>query len=110
MIVVAEGAGQDLMAATQATDASGNKRLSDIGVWLKDRISEDFQQRKLELNLKYIDPSYGIRSVPANPYDSVFCSRLAHNAVARSDVRQDGDGGQSLAYPIRACADVPRNS
>ncbi len=81
VIVVAEGAGQDLMAATQATDASGNKRLSDIGVWLKDRISEDFQQRKLELNLKYIDPSYGIRSVPANPYDSVFCSRLAHNAV-----------------------------
>ncbi len=81
VIVVAEGAGQDLMAATQATDASGNKRLSDIGVWLKDRISEDFQQRQLELNLKYIDPSYGIRSVPANPYDSVFCSRLAHNAV-----------------------------
>ncbi len=37
-----------------------------IGVWLKDRISEDFQQRQLELNLKYIDPSYGIRSVPAN--------------------------------------------
>jgi 6-phosphofructokinase 1 len=81
VIVVAEGAGQDLMASSNATDASGNKRLSDIGVWLKDRITEHFSENKLELNLKYIDPSYVIRSVPANPYDSVFCSRLAHNAV-----------------------------
>ncbi len=81
VIVVAEGAGQDLMTASNATDASGNKRLSDVGVWLKDRITEHFSANKLELNLKYIDPSYVIRSVPANPYDSVFCSRLAHNAV-----------------------------
>ena len=81
VIVVAEGAGQDLMASLNATDASGNKRLNDIGVWLKDRITEHFHQNKLELNLKYIDPSYVIRSVPANPYDSVFCTRLAHNAV-----------------------------
>jgi len=81
VIVVAEGAGQDFLTATNGTDASGNKRLSDIGVWLKDRITEHFNENKIELNLKYIDPSYGIRSVPANPYDSVFCSRLAHNAV-----------------------------
>jgi len=81
VIVVAEGAGQDLMQSNTETDASGNKRLSDIGVWLKDRITEHFSANKLELNLKYIDPSYAIRSVPANPYDSVFCTRLAHNAV-----------------------------
>lgn len=81
VIVVAEGAGQDHIASSNATDASGNKRLSDIGVWLKDRITEQFAAQKLELNLKYIDPSYVIRSVPANPHDSVFCSRLAHNAV-----------------------------
>lgn len=81
VIVVAEGAGQDLMESSNQTDASGNKRLGDIGVWLKDRITEHFKENKLELNLKYIDPSYVIRSVPANPYDSVFCSRLAHNAV-----------------------------
>lgn len=81
VIVVAEGAGQDLMHASGQTDASGNVRLGDIGSWLKDQITSHFASRKLELNLKYIDPSYVIRSVPANPYDSVFCSRLAHNAV-----------------------------
>jgi len=81
VIVVAEGAGQDLLEINHQTDASGNKRLNDIGVWLKDAITNHFQENKLELNLKYIDPSYVIRSVPANPYDSVFCSRLAHNAV-----------------------------
>jgi 6-phosphofructokinase 1 len=81
VIVVAEGAGQDLMHASGKTDASGNIRLGDIGPWLKDKITAHFARRHLELNLKYIDPSYVIRSVPANPYDSVFCSRLAHNAV-----------------------------
>ncbi len=81
VIVVAEGAGQDLMPATNGTDASGNRRFGDIGVFLKDRITQHFQQANVELNLKYIDPSYVIRSVPANPHDSVFCMRLAHNAV-----------------------------
>ncbi len=81
VIVVAEGAGQGLMQASEQTDASGNKRLSDIGMWLRDRITKYFADNHLELNLKYIDPSYSIRSVPANPYDSVFCTRLAHNAV-----------------------------
>ena len=81
VIVVAEGAGQDLMLASGKTDASGNVRLGDIGSWLKDQITSHFSCRQLELNLKYIDPSYVIRSVPANSYDAVFCSRLAHNAV-----------------------------
>ncbi len=81
VIVVAEGAGQHLMQGTDATDASGNKKLNDIGLWLKDRICQHFADQNKELNLKYIDPSYQIRSVPANPYDSVFCARLAHNAV-----------------------------
>lgn len=81
VIVVAEGAGQELVPASQATDASGNKKLVDIGVFLRDRMTQFFQERQVELNLKYIDPSYVIRSVPANPYDSVLCMRLAHNAV-----------------------------
>jgi 6-phosphofructokinase 1 len=81
VIVVAEGAGQDLMSVDHQTDASGNQRLGDIGTWLKHRITDHFSQNNFELNLKYIDPSYVIRSVPANPYDSVFCTRLAHNAV-----------------------------
>ena len=81
VIVVAEGAGQELVPSSQATDASGNKKLVDIGVFLRDRMTQYFQERQVELNLKYIDPSYVIRSVPANPYDSVLCMRLAHNAV-----------------------------
>jgi 6-phosphofructokinase 1 len=82
VIVVAEGAGQELMETAGAgTDASGNKRLTDVGPWLRDRITAHFKDIGVELNLKYMDPSYAIRSVPANPHDSVFCVRLAHNAV-----------------------------
>jgi 6-phosphofructokinase 1 len=82
VVVAAEGAGQDLIdAAGAGTDASGNKKLTDIGPWLRDRITNHFKTVGVELNLKYIDPSYAIRSVPANPHDSVYCMRLAHNAV-----------------------------
>ncbi|TWU05515.1 ATP-dependent 6-phosphofructokinase [Stieleria varia] len=81
VIVVAEGAGQHLMQRVNQTDASGNQRLGDVGVWLKSEIERHFAENDWCLNLKYIDPSYVIRSVPANPYDSVYCSRLAHNAV-----------------------------
>ena len=80
VIVVAEGAGQHLMECGGA-DASGNKRMGDIGSFLKDRISTFFKERHMECNLKYIDPSYIIRSVPASPQDNVYCSRLAQNAV-----------------------------
>lgn len=81
VIVVAEGAGQEYMNKTNGTDASGNAKLGDIGVFIRDRITEAFASEKLELNLKYFDPSYSIRSVKANSFDSVFCLRLAHNAV-----------------------------
>lgn len=87
VVVVAEGAGQNLMEGdgeadgAGRTDASGNRRLTDIGPWLRDRICSHFKSAGEELNLKYIDPSYQIQSVPANPYDSVYCVRLAHNAV-----------------------------
>ncbi len=82
VIMVAEGAGQELMGGHNgATDASGNARLGDIGAFLKQRICEDFASAGLELNLKYFDPSYLIRSVKANPFDAVYCLRLAHNAV-----------------------------
>ena len=81
VVVVAEGAGQYLMDSGGGTDASGNKRLTDIGPWLRDRMTSHFKSIGVELNVKYIDPSYQIRSVPANPHDSVYCVRLAHNAV-----------------------------
>jgi len=82
VVVVAEGAGQELFDAEgAATDASGNVRLGDIGYVLRDRINQHFQRRGVEITLKYIDPSYQIRSVPASPSDSVFCWNLARNAV-----------------------------
>lgn len=82
VIVVAEGAGQDLLNHHEReTDASGNPRLGDIGRFLKRRIEDHFHSIPIELNLKYIDPSYEIRSVPATPQDSLFCLRLAQNAV-----------------------------
>jgi 6-phosphofructokinase 1 len=82
VIVVAEGAGQDLVPAEEVgVDASGNKKLLDIGLFLRKQISDHFAAAGVELNLKYIDPSYAIRSVEANPFDSVYCIRLAQNAV-----------------------------
>jgi 6-phosphofructokinase 1 len=81
-VVVAEGAGQDQLESTQgARDASGNARLQDIGPFLRRRIEDRFAQDGVETSIRYIDPSYAIRSVPANPYDSVYCVRLAQAAV-----------------------------
>lgn len=81
VIVAGEGAGQDLLEATQERDASGNIRFGDIGLFLRDKIKDYFKKEGIEISLKYIDPSYTIRSMPASPYDSVFCLLLGHNAV-----------------------------
>ena len=81
LIVVGEGAGQYLMAEKHERDASGNIRFEDIGLFLKDQITGYFKKIGLEINLKYIDPSYMIRSMPANARDSAFCLLLGHNAV-----------------------------
>jgi 6-phosphofructokinase 1 len=82
VIVVAEGAGQDLLNADMTQkDASGNVKLKDIGVFLRDRMTEHFKKINFESSVRYIDPSYLIRSVSANQPDSVFCLRLAHAAV-----------------------------
>jgi 6-phosphofructokinase 1 len=81
LIVVGEGAGQYLMAENQDRDASGNVRFEDIGLFLKDQITGYFKKVGMEINLKYIDPSYTIRSMPANARDSAFCLLLGHNAV-----------------------------
>jgi 6-phosphofructokinase 1 len=82
VIITAEGAGQDLITdAKESTDKSGNKLHADIGLFLKDRIAAHFKERNIELNLKYIDPSYLIRSVPAAPEDRIFCLNLGRHAV-----------------------------
>ena len=82
VIVVAEGAGQDLLEREEERrDESGNIRLGDIGLFLKRRIGEDLDRLGIRHAIKYIDPSYIIRSAPAYPNDSLFCSTLAQNAV-----------------------------
>ncbi len=81
VILVAEGAGQGLVDQSGDRDASGNIKFTDIGVFLKDRIKEYFNEEKIEMSLKYIDPSYIIRSAQANPNDSIYCSRLGAHAV-----------------------------
>jgi 6-phosphofructokinase 1 len=81
VIVVAEGAGQELLGDTHERDASGNVKFKDIGLFLKDRINAYFKGAGMDATLKYIDPSYTIRSVPSNAYDSAFCLLLGQSAV-----------------------------
>ncbi len=82
LIVVAEGAGQDILAGKDAgRDASGNLLLNDIGIFLRDEIVRFFKNEKIPVVMRYIDPSYLIRSSPANAEDSILCDLFARNAV-----------------------------
>jgi 6-phosphofructokinase 1 len=82
VIIVAEGAGQEFVKDTSGKkDESGNPALGDIGTFLKTSIKDYFKKTDLYVNIKYIDPSYMIRSVPANAHDAIYCIQLAQNAV-----------------------------
>lgn len=81
VIVVAEGAGQSFFEDSVDIDASGNKKYEDIGLYIRDKISEEFNASNFPHTIKYIDPSYILRSTPANANDSKFCFQLAQNAV-----------------------------
>ncbi len=82
VIIVAEGAGQNLFDDQEKEfDPSGNIVLQDIGLFLKDKIKQWFKGKDIPVSLKYIDPSYIIRSLPANANDSVFCGFLGREAV-----------------------------
>ncbi|NBC84054.1 MAG: ATP-dependent 6-phosphofructokinase [Bacteroidetes bacterium] len=82
VIVVAEGAGQFLFEnSPQHKDASGNTKYEDIGIYLKKQITNYFDEINFPHSIKYIDPSYIIRSAPAIANDSKFCIQLAQNAV-----------------------------
>lgn len=81
VVIVAEGAGQNHLKSTGQHDDSGNVKLGDVGIFLKDKIIEYFNQRDIHINLKYIDPSYQIRSAQTIATDSVYCERLGNNAV-----------------------------
>jgi 6-phosphofructokinase 1 len=82
LVVVAEGAGQDLMGhAAKERDASGNLKLADVGPFLRDRIGAHCKAAGLAATIRYIDPSYTIRSVPADGEDSILCDLFARHAV-----------------------------
>jgi 6-phosphofructokinase 1 len=82
VIVVAEGAGQKYFDnINQDKDKSGNLKLNDIGLFLKETIQDYFKNKDMDISLKYIDPSYIIRSLPANANDHAFCSVLGRDAV-----------------------------
>jgi 6-phosphofructokinase 1 len=107
VIVVAEGAGQELIKnGPDEFDASGNKRMGDIGLFLKDRLAAFFKERKIPTSIRYIDPSYMIRSVPANAQDNVYCSQLAQHAVhaamaGKTDLLVGRWHGAFVHLPIR---------
>jgi 6-phosphofructokinase 1 len=82
LIVVAEGAGQDLLdGAGQERDASGNVKLKDIGQFLRKKIEHYFKAQQIPVTLRYFDPSYVIRSVPADAEDAILCDLFARNAA-----------------------------
>ena len=82
VIVVAEGAGQHLFGDhNHQRDASGNLLHQDIGIFLRDKINDYLQKKEFPASLKYLDPSYYIRSVPANVYDRFLCDQMARSAV-----------------------------
>jgi 6-phosphofructokinase 1 len=82
LVVVAEGAGQDLFEESSVDrDASGNIKLKDIGLFLRERIESYFEEANIPIAMRYFDPSYSIRSSPANAADSILCDLYARNAV-----------------------------
>ena len=112
VIVVAEGAGQELLEGAEERDASGNVRKKDIGEFLKKKISAHFKAKGLESSVKYIDPSYIIRSCPARGTDAIRCYELARAAVhAAMAGRTDcvvGNIGESCALVPIALATIER--
>jgi 6-phosphofructokinase 1 len=109
VIVVAEGAGQNLLAnRPDAVDASGNRVLGDIGPFLKTSVTEHFAARNLPVQVRYFDPSYHIRSCAANAIDSVLCEQFARHAAhagmaGKTDVLIGSVHGEFVHLPLKTC-------
>ncbi len=80
VIVVAEGVARRFLDS-DGKDASGNQKSGDIGIFLREDIKRAFAAQKFPVNIRYIDPSYMIRSARAIPADSIYCNQLAQNAA-----------------------------
>ena len=81
VVVIAEGAGQNLMPVANGADASGNKNLQDIGPFLRDRVAAFFKAEGIGVTVRYIDPSYIVRSQPADAEDAILCDQYARHAA-----------------------------
>lgn len=107
VILVAEGAGQEYFENMEKKyDPSGNEKLNDIGLFLKDKIKEYLASEGISTSVKYIDPSYIIRSTPPTPNDSIFCLQLAQRAVhagmsGKTDIVIGYLGGEYVHLPIK---------
>jgi len=114
VVVVAEGAGEEVLGTSAEVDASGNKKLPKIGVFMKDEIEKYFKKHGDTATVKFIDPSYMIRSIPANATDSLYCMQLAQNAVHGAMAGFTGFSvglcnNKMVLIPIpNLCADSPR--
>ncbi|MBI3893665.1 MAG: ATP-dependent 6-phosphofructokinase [Candidatus Wallbacteria bacterium] len=102
VVVVAEGAGQNHLQASSAKDLSGNVKLGDIGIFLRDTFTRELQE--LDVTVKYIDPSYMVRAAPANPSDAIFCGQLAEGAVHAA---MAGKTGLVMGYWLGHFTHVP---
>ncbi|MCX6119616.1 MAG: ATP-dependent 6-phosphofructokinase [Proteobacteria bacterium] len=111
VIVIAEGAGQKFIQQKpgyiEERDASGNIKLGDIGVFLRDEIRREFKRQGVPITVKYIDPSYIIRASAANSADQLFCARLAQNAVHAG---MSGKTGLMIGYWHGRMTHVPFTS
>ncbi|MGD9139357.1 MAG: ATP-dependent 6-phosphofructokinase [Desulfobacterales bacterium] len=111
VIVVAEGAGQKYFEDQRnERDASGNIKLKDIGIYLKEAIGNHFMEKGIDVSIKYIDPSYMIRSLPANANDRVFCNFLGRNSVhagmsGRTDMLIGNWNNQFVHVPMKLIAE-----
>ena len=109
VVVVAEGAGQELLHGDGGRDASGNLKLLDIGLRLRDRLDAHFKARGIEMTLRYFDPSYQIRGCAADTEDALLCDRLARHAVHAAMAGKTGLvisylNGQFVHVPISEIA------
>ncbi|CAJ1376933.1 unnamed protein product, partial [Effrenium voratum] len=112
VVVVAEGCGETMLHSSGAMDEGGNKKINDVGPWLKDAITDHFKNLKLPITIKYVDPTYMVRAVPANPNDSIYCSELAqaavHAAMAGYTGLTVGKVDQHVVYlPIKMLTSMP---
>lgn len=104
VVVVAEGAGQDLLESSGGRDASGNVKLQDIGLHLRDQLNAHFKARGMEMTLRYFDPSYQIRGCPADTEDALLCDRMGRHAVHAA---MSGRTGLVISYLHGHFAHVP---